>query len=88
MFHFCVGQHIVDYIGDLLFQFIHKLRRIILTLLNIAQFLLPDTREFATLEQFLFYCVYELDACGCGHEVLSLAANVMAFEECFDYAGT
>lgn len=48
--HYCyvtvavVGQNVVDYRGDLFFQFVDKLSGVIFLVLNVAQFLLPYTR--------------------------------------------
>ena len=81
-----VGHHIPDDFVYLLFQFFHKLCRIIFLMFYIAQFLLPDAREFATLEQFFTDGVDEFDTRRRGNEVLAFALDVVAFEEGLDDA--
>lgn len=73
--HYCyvtvavVGQNVVHYRGDLLFQFVDKLSGVIFLVLNVAQFLLPYTREFAALEQFFLDGVNEFYARRSGNNV-------------------
>lgn len=73
--HYCyvtvavVGQNVVDYRGDLFFQFVDKLSGVIFLVLNVAQFLLPYTREFAALEQFFLDGVNEFYARRSGNNV-------------------
>ena len=47
-----VAQHIVHNLGYLLLQFVDKLCGVVLLMLDVAQLLLPDTRQLATLHQF------------------------------------
>lgn len=73
--HYCyvtvavVGQNVVHYRGDLLFQFVDKLSGVIFLVFNVAQFLLPYTREFAALEQFFLDGVNEFYARRSGNNV-------------------
>lgn len=73
--HYCyvtvavVGQNVVDYRGDLFFQFVDKLSGVIFLVFNVAQFLLPYTREFAALEQFFLDGVNEFYARRSGNYV-------------------
>ena len=79
-----VGKNVTHYLCDLRLQFLDKLCRIIFLVLYVTQFLLPYTREFATLQQFLAYEVNQFDTRGCGDKVFPLALDIMALEECLD----
>ena len=57
-------------------------------MLDVAELLLPDTGQFATLQQFLMDGVNEFDACRGCHQILALATDVVALEEGLDDAGT
>ena len=55
---------------------------------DVAQFLLPDTRQFTALQQFLVDEVDEFDACRGGDEAFAVALDIVALEECLDDACT
>ena len=57
-------------------------------MLDITQFLLPDTRQFTTLQQFFLDDVYQFDAGSRGQQVLLLPTDIVALEECLDDART
>ena len=48
-----VAQHRVDELGNHLLEFCHKLLRTVGVVLDLAQLVFPDAREFRTLEEFL-----------------------------------
>ena len=56
--------------------------------LDVTQFLLPDSRQLTTLQQFLVDGVNQFDARGRGDEVLALALDIVPLEEGLDDAGT
>ena len=53
-------------------------------MLYVAQFLLPNTREFATFQQFLAYQVYQFNTRRSGNKVFPLALDIMPLEEGFN----
>ena len=57
-------------------------------MLDVSELLFPDTRQLTALQEFLVDGVDELDTCRGCHQVLALAADVVALEEGFDDAGT
>ena len=81
-----VGQHVVHDFGDLLFQFVDKQHRVVGLSLDVAQFLLPDARQFAAFEQFFVDGVDEFDARGRGQQILAFAPDVVALEQRLDDA--
>ena len=83
-----VGNDLTYYLSDLLLQFVDELLRVVFLCLDVAQFLLPDARQFGTLEQFLADEVYQFDACRCGYEALALLADIMALEQRLDDGGS
>lgn len=64
-----VAQYVVYDGGNLLLQFADKLSRVVSLVLDVAQFLLPYSRQLTALEQFLLDEVDEFDACSRSHEV-------------------
>ena len=79
-----VGHHLLDDIGDLLFQLVDKLCGIVLLVLDVTQFLFPDTCQLTALEQFLADEVDEFDARRGGDESFAFAFDIAALEECLD----
>ena len=69
---------------ELLYKSADKVGSVILSVLNVSQFLLPYTGQLTALEQFLLDEVDEFDACGSGYEVFSLALDISSFEESLD----
>ena len=57
-------------------------------MLDVAELLFPDTCQLTTLQKFFMNGVDEFDTCRGCHQVLALAADVVALEEGFDDAGT
>ena len=55
-------------------------------MLDVAQFLFPDARQFTAFQQFLADEVDEFDACWCGYQALTFALDIMALEEGLDDA--
>ena len=64
-----IGEHLTDDGLDLLFQFADKESWIIRPMLYIAQFFLPDTSEFRTLQQFFPDKFYQFDTRRRGNKV-------------------
>ena len=81
-----VGHHLLDDIGDLLFQLVDKLCGIVLLVLDVTQFLFPDTCQLTALQQLLADEVDELDARRGGDESFAFAFDIAALEECLDDA--
>jgi hypothetical protein len=82
-----IAHDVIHNFCDLLFQFVDKLLRIILLVLNIAQFLFPDTCELTTFEQFLANQVYEFDSRGSSNQSFALALDVVALEKRLEAKG-
>ena len=57
-------------------------------MLDVSELFLPDTGQLTALQEFLVDGVDELDTCWSCHQVLALAADVVALEESLDDAGT
>ena len=76
-----VGHHFVDNLGDLGFQLFYELLCVVLLVLDVAELLLPDARQFAAFQEFLADEVDEFYARRCGDEALAVAAYVVALEE-------
>ena len=74
--------------GDLILEFVDKLGSVVVFALDVAELLLPDTRQFATGEELFADGLDKLDSRGRRHEVFALASDVVAFEECLDDACT
>ena len=55
-------------------------------MLDVSELLFPDTRQLTALQEFLVDGVDELDTRWSCHQILALAADVVAFEEGFDNA--
>ncbi len=73
---------------DLLFQTVDELGWVVGFVLDVSELFLPDTRQLTALQEFLMDGVDEFDACWSCHQVLALAADVVALEEGLDDAGT
>ena len=82
-----VVQYVLHDLCHLLFQPVdEKLRRVFMVL-DVAELLLPDTREFTTGEQLFVNCINELDTRGGSHEILTLSADLMSLEQGLNDAG-
>ena len=81
-----ISQHLAHDLGDLILEFVDKLGSVVVFALDVAELLLPDTRQFATGEELFAYGLDKLDSRGRRHEVFALASDVVAFEECLDDA--
>ena len=57
-------------------QFLDELLGIVCLMFDVAQFLLPDTRQFTAFQQFLMDEVDEFDACRGGDEALPISGPV------------
>ena len=57
-------------------------------MLNVAELLLPDTRQLGTFQEFFMDEVYQFHACRCGNETFALRADVVALEERLDDSST
>ena len=53
-------------------------------MLNIAQLLLPDTRQLTTLKQLFADEVDKLYTCWCGNQALAFALDVVTLEQSLD----
>ena len=82
-----VGHHLVDNLRDLGFQLFYELLCVVLLVLDVAEFLLPDARQFAAFQEFLADEVDEFYARRCGDKALAVAAYVVALEERLDDTG-
>ena len=78
----------VNDVGDHLFEFGDEGLCIILLLFNFTKFLLPDTCEFSTLEEFFVDDADEFHTCRSGNEAFAFLADVVTFEKGFDDGGT
>ena len=76
-----VAQHGVHELGNHLLEFCHKLLRTVGVVLDLAQLVFPDAREFRTLEEFLLDQPDEGYACGSGFQTLALQTDVAALVE-------
>ena len=83
-----IGKHISHYFTDLHLQLVYKPPSVILTVLYVAQFFLPYSRQLATFKQLFPYNAYQLYARRRGYEVLALSLYVMSLEERLYDAGT
>ena len=82
-----VVHHIRHDFGYLFLQLADKLCRVVFMMLNVAQLLLPDTRQLSAGEQTFVYGVDELRARGRGHQVLALPADIVTLEQGLDDTG-
>ena len=55
-------------------------------MLYVAQFLLPDTRQLATLKQLLANQVNQFDTCWGSYQTLAFALDIVALKQCLDDA--
>ena len=83
-----ISHDFLDNLRHLTLQFFDKLHGVVLLVLDIAQLLLPDTRQLTTLQQFLTDKVDQFDTRWSGDEPFAIALDVMALEEGLDDAGT
>ena len=83
-----IRQNIDDNLVDLLFQTIDEFGRIVGLVLDVSELFFPDTGQLTALQEFLVDGVDEFDTCWSCHQVLALAADVVALEESLDDAGT
>ena len=71
-------------IRHLLLQFVDKLLRVVFLRFNIAQLLLPDTRQLAAFQQVLANQVNQFDTCRRGYQTLALTTDIVALEQRLD----
>ena len=57
-----VCYDLTHYLGDLQFQFVDELQRVVFVGLYVTQLLLPDASQLGALQQFFVDEVYEFNA--------------------------
>ena len=75
-----VGQHVVNYLCYLYFQFLNKLSWIILLGFYVAKFLLPYASQLTAFQQFFLYGVNEFNACRSGYKVFPFTLYIPSFK--------